>query len=527
MDPANIEAIAASIKGLFRELRIATGPLFPALAKELLAEVALEDVNSTESHEHQEMEQPSARADPRASPEPGQKRPPTTPPKRRKKPRTGLANANNSPVEEEAPPPRRAKPAEKPEAAPGPDPEQHPHIESKTAPILESENQPIPQRKPKQTTIQQATAAPTATIKPSPMPPIICFSDKIAEISRYAKANNIGFTLKNYNSRKTIINTQTEDSYRKMKAHLKERCINYITYTPKADRKNILVVKGIHPSYTDEDIKEELKLEGIPAIKVSIFRSTKAKDKKFNCHVVEVDKSTPIADIIKKTLILNQRVHWEHFKSSGIGQCKNCQGYGHSATNCGMPYVCVKCKDKHAPGECPRKDSTGQDVYCANCKTTGHPANYKGCPVYKTKMAQKLQATAAKKEQQQFAVRSACTLTKPTMSYAAAVGRNFTTKLVTATRKSMNGPNTNQPPKTSQATSVNQPPRTNNSQKQRKTVETGNEDINLGDEMLKTFGKDLPSLMIKARSAIPKGYSSLSAEEKSVALATFLFKLCV
>lgn len=64
-------------------------------------------------------------------------------------------------------------------------------------------------------------------------------------------------------------------------------------------------------------------------------------------------------------------------------QCKNCQRLGHAATNCNMPYRCVKCNDKHDPGRCSCPTDIQLDkkkLFCANCNDYGHPASYRGCP---------------------------------------------------------------------------------------------------------------------------------------------------
>ena len=64
-----------------------------------------------------------------------------------------------------------------------------------------------------------------------------------------------------------------------------------------------------------------------------------------------------------------------------IAQCKNCQRFGHTSSNCHLKYRCVKCNLEHDPGKCSKNEKTEQ-VFCINCKEWGHPASFRGCIVY-------------------------------------------------------------------------------------------------------------------------------------------------
>jgi len=61
-----------------------------------------------------------------------------------------------------------------------------------------------------------------------------------------------------------------------------------------------------------------------------------------------------------------------------------CQAYGHSKTYCTRPYQCVKCGGQHNSKVCtkPRHNP----ARCALCGED-HPANYKGCTVYRNLVA--------------------------------------------------------------------------------------------------------------------------------------------
>lgn len=75
-------------------------------------------------------------------------------------------------------------------------------------------------------------------------------------------------------------------------------------------------------------------------------------------------------------------------KSNDIPQCTRCQQYGHTKNNCMRPYRCVKCAEGHKTIDCPKKDRT-TPATCTLCRGS-HPANYKGCQIYKEIRARKI-----------------------------------------------------------------------------------------------------------------------------------------
>lgn len=64
-----------------------------------------------------------------------------------------------------------------------------------------------------------------------------------------------------------------------------------------------------------------------------------------------------------------------------IPQCTKCQRYGHTKSFCNHQPRCVKCAANHHTTECSRKTKS-DNVLCVVCNKN-HPANYKGCQVYR------------------------------------------------------------------------------------------------------------------------------------------------
>lgn len=89
---------------------------------------------------------------------------------------------------------------------------------------------------------------------------------------------------------------------------------------------------------------------------------------------------------ISKIKFLNYiRVYWERKNNDKkIIQCKNCQQWGHAASNCfGVPN-CLKCGAEHATADC----RVGEEIppKCANCNGP-HIASSIECPVYQFRLS--------------------------------------------------------------------------------------------------------------------------------------------
>lgn len=82
-----------------------------------------------------------------------------------------------------------------------------------------------------------------------------------------------------------------------------------------------------------------------------------------------------------------------------IPQCKRCQGFGHTQNYCQRQAKCVKCDGNNHSLECkkPRKEA----YKYVNCGES-HTANWKGCVVYKNKVAslQRIRTTVTQRVQQ-------------------------------------------------------------------------------------------------------------------------------
>ena len=129
------------------------------------------------------------------------------------------------------------------------------------------------------------------------------------------------------------------------------------------------------------------------------YTTTKSRieNKNLSIYLVRFGLLARIQDIISIQYLLNQRIEWEFTKKKDIIQCYRCKRFNHTAINCSMPPRCVKFREDHDPKQCPMNiyPVTGINIDeieennirpppgCVNCGKSGHPANFRSCPVYK------------------------------------------------------------------------------------------------------------------------------------------------
>lgn len=239
------------------------------------------------------------------------------------------------------------------------------------------------------------------------IPPIVTYNinvkDTIKKLNEAIGKNN--FSLKKINNNVTHILTSNINNFIKSMEVIKAEKNSYYTYTPNTLKNTTLLLKGVDSSYDAEDIKqafEELQVSQ-HITKISKYETRRSiKDKRnLNIFLIQINPKSDITVITSIKYILHQSVRFEKLVKSETIQCKNCQRYGHVASNCNMAYRCIKCKDNHGPGECQKTDRT-TEPYCTNCKLVGHPANYRQCPKY-LELQERRSKVRQQNEEAQFA----------------------------------------------------------------------------------------------------------------------------
>lgn len=182
-------------------------------------------------------------------------------------------------------------------------------------------------------------------------------------------------------AQKISISTTTAEDHGKVMSLLKEQRTGGHSYTPLALRKTILVMKDIHSSVSEEEIKASLKEQTGLEVGVKRMSSPRSRNLNYPLNMVMVTTTAENAPILRKVFSIdNLIIRWENLMKKGLTQCHNCQQFGHIAEYCMNEYRCVKCDKPHGPKECKRNRDDKEGPYCWNCQETGHPASWGGCP---------------------------------------------------------------------------------------------------------------------------------------------------
>lgn len=176
------------------------------------------------------------------------------------------------------------------------------------------------------------------------------------------------------------IQTSNPEAYRTLVHYLRNEQAEFHTFQLKEDKPMRIVIRNLHPSTSTEMIKSELELRLYEVRQVTqvIHRISKIPLPLFFVDLEPTDHSN---EIFKLESLLHTKIKIEEpHKPKIISQCQNCQAYGHTKAYCGYSPRCVRCGDDHSSSACP--NSRQDPMRCALC-TGNHPANYKGCTVYK------------------------------------------------------------------------------------------------------------------------------------------------
>lgn len=178
------------------------------------------------------------------------------------------------------------------------------------------------------------------------------------------------------------ITSATAEKYKMIIELVRKQGLIGHTFTKKEDRPYRIVIKHLHFTTPKEAITEAIEQTG-NSIRGEIINARLGPSKKpLNTFFVNIEPG-PNNKLVKSiNYIFNTRVSIEDPKKKNtIVQCQRCQQYGHTKNNCLRPYRCVKCAEGHKTSDCPKKDRNSP-AKCALC-LGNHPANYKGCEVYR------------------------------------------------------------------------------------------------------------------------------------------------
>lgn len=225
------------------------------------------------------------------------------------------------------------------------------------------------------------------------VPPINIFDIEPNELIDFIK-NGLKinqFKIKEFNNKKISLYMSERDDYNRVKAYLEKTKVKFFTFTPKDIKTKTYVLKGLSANEEINVIYEELckyQNENLKFIKVSQFTTKKATNNGYDLpiYLVQISGESKVNELKSINNLLYRCIRWEALKKPEIAQCRNCQSFFHSASNCFLPSRCVKCKERHEIGKCAINEvpeNEREKLFCVLCNKYGHPASYKGCEKYK------------------------------------------------------------------------------------------------------------------------------------------------
>lgn len=231
--------------------------------------------------------------------------------------------------------------------------------------------------------------------KKEKVPPINIYNvepnELISFIKNGLKINDFQIKDLNHKNKKITLHLKSMANFSRVKIHLQKTHTNFYTFTPKCIKNKTILLKGLSGTTATELILDELRTfenQNLKFVKVAPFYTNRSKKEKYclSSFLVQLSPESDTNELKNIKGILHHCIKWEPLKKPEIQQCRNCQGFFHSAANCFLPPRCVKCKLSHETGKCAidTVDENERDkLYCVVCNKYGHPASYKGCEKYR------------------------------------------------------------------------------------------------------------------------------------------------
>lgn len=176
------------------------------------------------------------------------------------------------------------------------------------------------------------------------------------------------------------LNLSTTNSFRSVTKFLKEKNVDFYTYQLKEEKPYRIVIRNLHPSTPINFIKEEINSNGFLVRNITNVLHSQTKTP-LPLFFVDLEPSPNNTDVFKINSLCYTKIKIEAPKPKNQPpQCLNCQDYGHTRSYCNRKPRCVRCGDYHISKSCQKNREL--PAKCALC-SGDHPANYKGCPIFK------------------------------------------------------------------------------------------------------------------------------------------------
>lgn len=229
------------------------------------------------------------------------------------------------------------------------------------------------------------------------------------------------YELKILQGNEVKIMPKTNEKYSAITKALTERNTEFHTYKLKEARNFNVVLRGMHHSTPTDELKTAIESLGHNVVSITNIKQRITKNP-LSLFYVCLKPNANNKDIYTCSSLFHTKIEFEPpRKKREVPQCTKCQRYGHTKSFCHRSPRCVKCAGNHHTSECPRK-SRSDDVLCVLCEGN-HPANYKGCVVYKE--LQSKHFPSLRKREQIRTTRSLSTNAAARPTYASVAREDF------------------------------------------------------------------------------------------------------
>ena len=167
-----------------------------------------------------------------------------------------------------------------------------------------------------------------------------------------------------------IIRTTGDEAKNHVINQLRNNQIQFETINTDRDQSEKITIKGLPPSITVDEIKNELNAREFPVTHVrQIVKNTTVDGKKtsepLSVWVLTLTKTQNLQDkLLTLNALFHIRIRVEKYRGiHGVRECFNCQGLGHVAHMCNKKAKCVRCGESHKLNQCPNTHT----LKCANC----------------------------------------------------------------------------------------------------------------------------------------------------------------
>lgn len=207
------------------------------------------------------------------------------------------------------------------------------------------------------------------------------------QIIRY-RLPNYSCTFSKINKTKMRVFPKSIEARNRLIDLLNESKINFNTYTPADEKMQNVLLKGTEIN-EESVIRDALSKNGIQPHKIQRFETGFMRKSGIQSNIWQIVllPKTDINTIFNIKYVAEWSVKWQIMRKPAIVQCKRCQRLNHSASNCTLPYRCVKCTDIHEPGKCPYDNNRNKTKpKCVNCNGEHTANNAALCPLFKKEM---------------------------------------------------------------------------------------------------------------------------------------------